>query len=95
MEVRRVAGYQLLEQGVPASEVARRQGVSPAAVSQWRKQARRRGVAALQSKGPTGPKPRLKSVQRAGLERARTTGAAAGTGTIAAASPIDRVYGPE
>lgn len=53
-------GYRLLQQGVASSEVARRQGVSAAAVSKWKKQAARRGLAALQSKGPTGPSSLLK-----------------------------------
>lgn len=77
MEERRLEGYRLLQQGVSASEVARRQGVSAAAVSKWKKQAGRRGLAALHSKGPTGPKCRLSAAQRAALEKALLQGAVA------------------
>lgn len=75
LEARRLAGYQLLQTGVPPSEVARLQGVTPAAVSKWKKQAARRGITGLKSKGPTGPKSRLTAVPRRGLERALLQGA--------------------
>lgn len=77
LEARRLEGWRLLQEGVPPSEVARRQGVTPAAVTKWKHQARRRGEPALRSKGPPGPKPRLQPAQREWLARALLQGAVA------------------
>lgn len=77
LEARRQEGYGLLQQAVGVSEVARRLGVTPAAVSKWKKLAARRGAAALESKGPPGPRPRLRPAQQQWLGRALLEGAVA------------------
>jgi transposase len=73
LERRRLLGAQLLRQGVPQAEVARRVGVHRQSVRRWAEQLQHGGRQALQSAGRTGRKPRLgpgelKRVVR-GLER--------------------------
>lgn len=77
LEKRRLEGYRLLQAGDEPSAVARRLGVSAAAVSKWKRQAMRRGAAALKSKGPPGPKARLSAAQKECLRRALLQGALA------------------
>jgi putative transposase len=77
LEARRLAGYELLQQGVRPSEIARRHGVSRAAVSRWKKRAGRRGASALRSLGPPGPKPHLTAAQGQRLRRLLEQGAVA------------------
>ena len=73
LERRRLLGAQLLRQGVPQAEVARRVGVHRQSVSRWAEQLQRGGRQALQSTGRTGRKPRLGSAELKrigrGLER--------------------------
>ena len=49
----------LLDQGRSQAQVARKLGVTPAAVSQWIKARRQRGDPALKAKPHTGRKPKL------------------------------------
>ncbi len=59
----------LLDQGQSQSQVARKLGVTPAAVSQWAKWRRQGGDAALQAKPHPGPQPKLTAKQRTKLEK--------------------------
>jgi len=73
LERRRLLGAQLLRQGVPQAEVARRVDVHRQSVSRWAEQLQRGGRQALKTAGRTGRKPRLgpaelKRIVR-GLER--------------------------
>lgn len=64
-EKRRLKAARLFKKGIPHTQIAHRLGVSPAAVTQWRKEYRHGGVKALKSKGHPGfasqltPKKRL------------------------------------
>ena len=74
-ERRRLQAMMLLEQGYCQSEVARRVGVTPGAVSQWVKAYRRDGPDALKAKVHLGPKPKLSKPQMQRLEKLLLKGA--------------------
>jgi transposase len=76
-EARRLRAAELFAQGHTQAEVARTLGVSRQAVSRWHARLEQGGVAALRSRGPTGPDPRLSAVQLAKVERALLQGAMA------------------
>jgi transposase len=69
LERQRVAAVALLEAGHGPSEVARRLGVSPGAVSRWKKIARQRGRQGLKARRHPGPRPKLTARQRQTLQR--------------------------
>jgi transposase len=68
LECQRLQAHVLLEAGVRPSEVARRLGVSPAAVSRWKKMSRRAGQEGLKAKRHPGRQPKLTVAQRRELE---------------------------
>jgi transposase len=60
LEARRMKAAKMLERGIPPVDVAKKLGVSQAAVSQWQKAIREKGSAkGLKSKGKPGPRPVL------------------------------------
>lgn len=63
MERRRLKAARLFEKGVSAPEVARRLGVARQVGYRWKDAWQKDGVAALASKGQTGPKPKLDAAQ--------------------------------
>jgi len=63
--------------GVRQAEVARQLGVSAQAVSVWHARWQSGGAEGLQSRGPSGPAPRLSDSQLARVEQALLEGAAA------------------
>ena len=69
LERQRFRAVALLDAGHRPSEVARRLGVSPAAVSQWKKLYQRAGPEGLKATPHPGPKPKLTTSQRQKLER--------------------------
>ena len=69
LEQRRRTAARLLDQGLRPSQVARALGVSPAAVSRWKKAYQKGGEAALAARPHPGGKPRLTPAQRRGLAR--------------------------
>ena len=80
LEERRLAAGRLLRSGhLSQAEIARRIGVSPAAVSQWAKRLRDgpRGLAGLRRRGKSGRPPRLTSAQWQELLRILARGATA------------------
>jgi len=68
LERQRFQAIALLEAGHRPSEVARRLGVSPAAVSQWKKLYRQAGPDGLKATPHPGPKCKLTTPQRYKLE---------------------------
>jgi len=69
LERQRFRAIALLDAGHRPDEVARILGVSPAAVSQWKKLYRQAGPDGLKATLHPGPKPRLTMPQRRKLER--------------------------
>ena len=59
----------LLDQGHSQAKVARMLGITPGAVSQWKKARQRRSPNALNAKPHPGPKPKLTAKQRRSLSR--------------------------
>jgi transposase len=68
-EQRRMRAMTLLDQGWSQADVARKLGVTPAAVSQWVKARREGGTEALQAKPHPGPTPKLNERQLKRLEK--------------------------
>jgi len=69
LECQRLQAHALLQAGVRPSEVARRLGVSPAAVSRWKKRSQHAGRESLKAKLHPGPRSKLMAAQRRELER--------------------------
>lgn len=69
LERRRHRAMALLDQGHRQAKVARMLGVTPGAVSQWKKACQRRGPEALDAKPHLGPRPKLTAKQRRKLSR--------------------------
>ena len=69
LERRRHRAMRLLDAGHRASEIARILGVTPGAVSQWKKVYQRDGPAALDARPHPGPAPKLSEKQRKDLVR--------------------------
>ncbi len=69
LECHRLQAFALLEAGHGPSEVARRLGVSPAAVSRWKKISQQAGRDGLKAKPHPGRRPKLTVRQRQKLER--------------------------
>jgi transposase len=63
LERRRQKAARLFDKGLGAPEVARRLGVARQVGYRWKDAWQKGGVAALASKGRTGPKPRLDALQ--------------------------------
>jgi transposase len=77
LQQRRLRAAELFAAGVHQAEVARRLDVSRQAVSRWHGRWKTGGPAALRSRGPTGPTPRLSDGHLAQVERALKQGATA------------------
>jgi len=69
LERRRLRAAALLEEGHSGSQVARMLGVTPGAVSQWKKASQRGGSKALHAKPHPGPARKLTAKQLRRLER--------------------------
>jgi transposase len=69
LECQRLQALALLEAGHGPSEVARRLGVSPGAVSRWKKLSQQAGRKGLKAQPHPGPRPKLTGRQRRDLER--------------------------
>src|SRR5215210_379123 len=66
-EGRRLRGWELHQQGWSQTQIADALGVSQSAVSQWIARGRLAGSDALQTRKPTGARPRLSDTQRTRL----------------------------
>ena len=75
LERRRLRAMTLLDKGMPGVEVAEVLGVTPGAVSQWKKKYRRAGPDALKAKPNVGPKSKLTDRQRRQLGQLLLQGA--------------------
>jgi transposase len=64
LQARRLLAISLLEEGCSQSEVARKLGVSPSAVSQWKQAHAQGGNDALSAQIHPGPTPKLSPKQR-------------------------------
>src|SRR6266852_7992024 len=69
LEQRRFLGAELLRQGVPQAEVARRVGVHRQSVSRWVQQLEQGGRRALRKAGRAGRKPRLNAADLRRIEQ--------------------------
>jgi len=69
LECQRLQAHALLQAGVRPSEVARRLGVSPAAVSRWKTRSEHARRESLKAKLHPGPRSKLMAAQRRELER--------------------------
>ncbi len=69
LERQRFKAVALVEAGHRPGEVARRLGVSPGAVSRWKKIYQRTGLAGLKAKPHPGRRPKLTARQRRKLEQ--------------------------
>ena len=74
LEQRRLAGAELLRQGVPQAEVARRVGVHRQSVSRWAEAMERGGRRALRKAGRAGRRPRLRPEDLRRIEQALKRG---------------------
>jgi hypothetical protein len=70
LQTRRLRAAELFAVGVRQAEVARQLQVSAQAVSVWHARWTEGGTAALYSRGPSGPTPRLSEAQLATVEQA-------------------------
>ena len=77
MERRRRKAARLFENNVTAPEVARRLGVARQVAYRWKDAWQKGGLAALASKGQTGPKPKLDPAQTQQVVNALLEGPAA------------------
>ena len=75
LERRRLRAMMLLDKGMSGVEVAEILGVTPGAVSQWKKRYQRAGPDALKARPNLGPKPKLTARQRERLRRLLLKGA--------------------
>jgi transposase len=77
LQARRLRAAELFAAGVRQAEVARQLGVSAQAVNVWHARWQTSGAEGLQSRGPSGPAPRLSDAQLATVEQALLDGATA------------------
>jgi transposase len=77
LQARRLHAADLFAAGVRQAEVARQLEVSAQAVSVWHARWQSGGPEALQSRGPSGPAPRLSDAKLAMVEQALLEGAGA------------------
>ncbi len=76
-EGRRLRAVELFEQAWQQKHIAQALGVTPGAVCQWLKKARKQGKAALRQRKGGGPKPKLRPEQREQLPALLEPGAEA------------------
>lgn len=69
LERRRLRAVALLEAGRQPLEVAKMLGVSPGAISRWKKAYQQAGPEGLKARPHPGPKPKLSETQRQTLEQ--------------------------
>ena len=69
LERRRLRAMKLLKGGQRAKDIAHMLGLTPGAISQWKKLYQRDGPAALKAKPHPGPKPKLTAQHRQKLAR--------------------------
>lgn len=77
LEQRRLQAGKLFAQDCPAPEVARRLGIARQVAYRWKAAWKQGGRAALASKGPAGPKPKLSVKQTRQVVKALLAGPAA------------------
>jgi transposase len=77
LHARRLRAAELFAAGVRQAEVARQLGVSAQAVNVWHARWQTSGAEGLQSRGLSGPPPRLSDAQLATVEQALLDGATA------------------
>ena len=75
LQARRLRAAELFAAGIHPAEVARQLGVSRQSASTWQQRWKAGGSGALQSRGPTGPTPRLSDQELARVEQALLEGA--------------------
>jgi transposase len=75
LQTRRLRAAELFAAGVHPAAVARQLGVSRQAASTWHAAWKTGSSSALQSRGPTGPTPRLSDEELARVEQALLQGA--------------------
>jgi transposase len=75
LQARRLRAAELFAAGIHPAEVARQLGVSRQSASTWQQRWKAGGTSALQSRGPTGPTPRLSDGELARVEQALLEGA--------------------
>jgi len=75
LETRRLYAVSLLEKSHGVREIAHSVGVTPGAVSQWKKRYERAGKEGLKSKAHPGAKPRLSAEDKKTLEKLLLKGA--------------------
>jgi transposase len=76
-QARRMRAAELFARGRSQAEVARELGVSRESARRWHERWRTGGADALQSRGRTGPDPKLADAQLPGIEQALLEGAKA------------------
>lgn len=77
LEMRRMIGGKMLQEGRGVREVSRLTGVSPSTVSRWKKDLEEGGLEALRAKPHPGRPPKLTAKQKRELERILLKGAQA------------------
>jgi transposase len=77
LQARRLCAAELFAAGLHPAQVARQLGVSRQAAIIWHAAWRTGGTSALQSRGPTGPTPRLGDAELGRVEQALLKGAVA------------------
>ncbi len=90
LQARRLRAAELFAADVRQAEVARQLGVSAQAVSVWHTRWQAGGGEGLQSRGPSGPAPRLSDAQLAQVEQALLEGATA-HGFVGELWTLDRI----
>jgi transposase len=75
LEARRLRAAELLAQGHTQAEVASTLGVSRQSAHVWHTRFTQGGAAALRSRGPSGPDPKLSAAPLAQVEQALLAGA--------------------
>jgi len=90
LQARRLCAGDLFAAGVRQAEVARQLGVSAQAISVWHARWQTGGTEGLQSRGPSGPAPRLSDTQLAQVEQALPEGATA-HGFVGELWTLDRI----
>lgn len=77
LEMRRMIGGRMLQEGLGVREVSRLTGASPSTVSRWKKELEAGGWEALRAKPHPGRTPKLTAAQKEELERILLKGAQA------------------
>jgi transposase len=90
LQARRLRAAELFAAGIHPAEVARQLGASRQSASSWHQRWKAGGTGALQSRGPTGPTPRLSDTELARVEQALLEGAVA-HGFVGQLWTLDRI----